>query len=88
MLAIPRVYKGNVNTSLIKAGELFKQAVRENCPALVVVHNHPSGDLTFSPKALIRGRPMCLPLHKLIVGQQCYISIRERGRVLIKCRSW
>ena len=37
VLAVPRVYKGNVNTSLIKVGEFFKEAVRENCPALVTV---------------------------------------------------
>ncbi|MCK4697985.1 MAG: DNA repair protein RadC, partial [Dehalococcoidia bacterium] len=42
VISIPDVYKGNVNTSLIRPSELFREAVRENCPAIIVVHNHPS----------------------------------------------
>jgi len=37
VIAIPGVYKGSVNTSLIRIGELFREAVRQNCPALVLV---------------------------------------------------
>ena len=87
VLAIPRVYKGNVNTSLIKVGELFKEAVRENCPALVVVHNHPSGDPTPSPEDIKvteqivkAGKLLDIEvLDHLIIGQQRYISLKERG---------
>ncbi len=49
VLSIPQLYKGSVNTSQVRVSELFRDAVRENCPALVVVHNHPSGDPTPSP---------------------------------------
>jgi len=87
VLAVPRVYKGNVNTSLIKVGELFKEAVRENCPALVVVHNHPSGDPTPSPEDIKvteqivkAGKLLDIEvLDHLIIGQQRYISLKERG---------
>ncbi len=44
IVTISEVYKGNVSASLIRASELFREAVRENCPAIIVVHNHPSGD--------------------------------------------
>ncbi len=50
VISIPEVYKGNVNTSLIRPSELFREAVRENCPAIIVVHNHPSGDPDPSPE--------------------------------------
>jgi DNA repair protein RadC len=87
VLAIPRVYKGNVNTSLIKVGELFKEAVRENCPALVVVHNHPSGDPTPSPEDIKvteqivkAGKLLDIEvLDHVIIGQQRYISLKEIG---------
>ena len=87
VLAVPCVYKGNVNTSLIKVGELFKEAVRENCPALVVVHNHPSGDPTPSPEDIKvteqivkAGKLLDIEvLDHLIIGQQRYISLKERG---------
>ncbi len=87
VLAISRVYKGNVNTSLIKVGELFREAVRENCPALVVVHNHPSGDPTPSPED-IKVTEQIVKVGKLldievldhiIIGPQRYISLKERG---------
>ena len=87
VLAVTRVYKGNVNTSLIKVGELFKEAVRENCPALVVVHNHPSGDPTPSPEDIKvteqivkAGKLLDIEvLDHLIIGHQRYISLKERG---------
>jgi len=43
------VYKGSVNSSQVRVGELFKEAVRKNASAIVVIHNHPSGDPTPSP---------------------------------------
>lgn len=49
VLAMRTVYVGNLNTSLVRVGELFRAAVLANCAAVVVVHNHPSGDPTPSP---------------------------------------
>lgn len=44
VLEIVEIYKGSVNSSQIHVGEIFKAAIRRNAPALIVVHNHPSGD--------------------------------------------
>ena len=41
--AISTVYIGSLNASLIRVGEVFKEAVRRNSAALIVAHNHPSG---------------------------------------------
>jgi DNA repair protein RadC len=87
VLAIPEVYKGSVHTSLIRVGEIFRQAIRENCPAIVVVHNHPSGDPTPSPddievtKQMVEaGKLLDIDvLDHLIIGQKNYVSLRERG---------
>ena len=46
VLEIVEIYKGSVNSSQIHVGEIFKAAIRRNAPALIVVHNHPSGDPT------------------------------------------
>ena len=43
VLDIVEVYKGSVNSSQVRVGELFKLAVRRNSSAIIVVHNHPSG---------------------------------------------
>ncbi len=49
VLEIVEVYKGSVNSSQVRVGELFKDAIRINASAIIVVHNHPSGDPTPSP---------------------------------------
>jgi DNA repair protein RadC len=49
VLEIVEVYKGSVSSSQIRIGEVFKEAIRKNASALVVIHNHPSGDPTPSP---------------------------------------
>ncbi len=87
VLGITEVYKGNVNTSLIRAGELFREAVRENCPAIIVVHNHPSGDPTPSPEdgkiteqIVEAGKLLNIEvLDHIVIGQQNYVSLREKG---------
>ena len=87
VLAISQVYKGSVSTSLIRVSELFREAVRENCPALVVVHNHPSGDPTPSPEDIKiteqivkAGKLLDIEvLDHLIIGHQRYVSLKERG---------
>jgi len=87
VLAVSQVYKGSVNTSLIRVSELFREAVRENCPALVVVHNHPSGDPTPSPEDIKiteqivkAGKLLDIEvLDHLIIGHQRYVSLKERG---------
>ena len=43
-------YQGTVNSSVLRAAEVYRPAVIRNCPAVIVCHNHPSGDPTPSPK--------------------------------------
>lgn len=33
----------NLNTSLIRVGEVFREAVKVNAAGLIIAHNHPSG---------------------------------------------
>ena len=42
-------YVGNVSASLVRVGELFRDAVRLDAAGVILVHNHPSGDPTPSP---------------------------------------
>ena len=46
VLATSEVYRGSVHTAVVRIGELFREALRQNAPAIVLVHNHPSGDPT------------------------------------------
>jgi DNA repair protein RadC len=44
--AISRISDGSLNSSIIRVGEVFRDAVREQAAAIVLAHNHPSGDTT------------------------------------------
>ena len=46
VLGTSEVYRGSVHTAVVRIGELFREALRQNAPAIVLVHNHPSGDPT------------------------------------------
>jgi DNA repair protein RadC len=37
------LYVGSLNASYIRVGEVFRDAVKRNCAAIIAVHNHPSG---------------------------------------------
>jgi DNA repair protein RadC len=43
VLETVEIYKGSVNSSQVRVGEVFKEAIRKNASALIVIHNHPSG---------------------------------------------
>jgi DNA repair protein RadC len=84
---ISTVYVGSLNTSLIRVGEIFKEALKKNSAALIVVHNHPSGDPTPSPEDVLVTREIVAAgqlldievLDHLVIGHGRYISLRERG---------
>ena len=43
-------YQGTVNSSVLRAAEIYRPAVIRNCPGVIICHNHPSGDPTPSPE--------------------------------------
>lgn len=46
VLATRTVYQGSANQAIVRVGELFRDAIRHAAVAVVLVHNHPSGDPT------------------------------------------
>ena len=87
VIRIEEVYRGSLNASQVRVGELFKSAVKRSAASLIVVHNHPSGDPTPSPddiaitRAIIQaGKLLDIEvLDHLIVGRGRFVSLKERG---------
>ena len=87
VLRVATVYQGNLSASLVRIGELFRDAVRLNAAGVILVHNHPSGDPTPSPddlhltaEALAAGRLLDIALlDHLVIGHDAYVSMRDRG---------
>jgi DNA repair protein RadC len=81
------LYKGSLNTSLVRIGEVFRGAVRRNCAAVIVAHNHPSGDPTPSPEDIALTRRLVDAgkllevdvLDHVIIGHNRFVSLRERS---------
>ena len=86
VLATHEIYKGNVNSAVIRVSEVLRPAVRENCPNVILVHNHPSGDPTPSPEDILVTRQIrtCAEmmdielLDHVVIGNQRFVSLKER----------
>ena len=87
VMRIVEVYKGSLDTSLVRVGELFREAIRHNAAGIIVAHNHPSGDPSPSPEDLVltrmvveAGRLLSIAVvDHLVIGQQRFVSLKERG---------
>lgn len=87
VIDVVKVYQGSVNASLIRIGELFRGAIKRNCPAIIIAHNHPSGDPTPSPEDVRvthqiadAGKLLDIEvLDHLVIGNQRFVSLKERG---------
>jgi DNA repair protein RadC len=87
LIRVREVYRGSLTTSLIRTGEVFRDAIRANAAGMIVVHNHPSGDPSPSPEDLAvtrnlveAGRLLDIPvLDHLVIGRGRFVSMREQG---------
>jgi len=81
------VTRGTLDASLISPREVFRLAVVEGAAAVILVHNHPSGDPSPSPNdwAVTRqiaeaGRTLGIPvLDHVILGEGRFTSLAEEG---------
>jgi DNA repair protein RadC len=78
---------GTLNSTIVEPRDLFREAVQESAAAVVVFHNHPSGDPTPSPDdreltARLRASGIVLGvdvLDHIILGDARHYSFKERG---------
>lgn len=82
------MYQGTVNSSVIRAAEVFRPAVVRNCPAVIACHNHPSGDPQPSPEDIQVTEQLVAAaklldvelVDHLIIGEGKYRSLKEKLR--------
>ncbi len=87
VIDIIHLYKGSLNSSQVRVGEVFKAAITRSAAATIVVHNHPSGDPTPSPddvavtRAIVQaGKLLDIDVldHVIVAGPR-FVSLKERG---------
>jgi len=87
VLDIATIYRGSLNTSVVRIGEVFRPAVEAPAAAVIVAHNHPSGDPSPSPEDVNVTRQIVQAgklldielLDHLIIGNGIFVSLKERG---------
>lgn len=81
------VTRGILDASVVHPREVFRAAITESAAAVILVHNHPSGDPTPSPEdravtaqLAAAGRTLGIPvLDHVIVGDGRFVSFVEAG---------
>ena len=81
------VYRGSLNTSVVRVGEIFRPAIEAPAAAIIVAHNHPSSDPSPSPEDVHVTRQIVQAgklldidvLDHLVIGAGTYVSLKERG---------
>jgi DNA repair protein RadC len=88
VLDVCLVYQGGLNATVIRLADCFREAVRAGAAALVLVHNHPSGDPTPSPEDVALTKEAAKAgdllgievLDHIVVGREgAHASLRQRG---------
>ncbi len=85
--AIKTIYQGSVNQAQVRIAEVFREPIRINAIAIIIVHNHPSGDPTPSAADIALTAELARAgemldidlLDHLIVGQGRHVSLRRLG---------
>jgi len=81
------VYRGSLNSAMVRISEILRPAIRANAAAMIVAHNHPSSDPAPSPedvrvtKAIVEaGELLDIDvLDHLIIGRNRFVSMKSKG---------
>lgn len=81
------VAKGTVNQVSLRAAEVLRTAVIINAPAVIIIHNHPSGissasdaDINFTKKIVEAGKLLSIDvLDHVIIGESDFYSLKANG---------
>ena len=87
VLKTPVISVGSLNASIVHPRELFREAINASAAAVILAHNHPSGDPAPSPedvsltrKLVDAGKLLDIPvLDHIVLGDGKYISFKEKG---------
>ena len=86
VMSLTKLYQGSVNSSQVRVAEIFRQAIVDNAPSILIAHNHPSGDPTPSPEDINVTRSIIQAgklldisvLDHIVVVQDRFVSLKER----------
>ncbi len=87
VIGVELVYQGGINATSIRIADCFREAVAKGAAAVVLMHNHPSGDPSPSPQDVHLTQEVARVgellgielLDHVVIGRQGHVSLREQG---------
>jgi DNA repair protein RadC len=87
LISVEHLYKGSLNSSSVRVGELFRPAIQRSAASIIVAHNHPSGDPAPSTEDIVLTRAVVQAgklldidvLDHVVIGKMKFVSMKERG---------
>jgi DNA repair protein RadC len=83
------ISEGSIDQSAVHVREVVKRAMELGSAAIILVHNHPSGDpapsrqdIALTQQIIEAGRPLGVSLHDhVIIGTKGHVSLRAQGLI-------
>lgn len=80
---------GNVRSVSMRVGELFREPVVLDATAVIITHNHPSGDakpstmdIKLTREIMAAGKVLGIDVKDhVVIGQNSYVSLRREGHM-------
>ena len=87
LIGFSQISVGGLAASIVEPRQVFKVAILANAAAIILAHQHPSGnpepsreDIRITRQLVEAGKLMGVPVHDhLIIAENGYVSLAERG---------
>ncbi len=87
IISVMDISIGNLNSSIVHPREVFIEAIKHSSASIILCHNHPSGDPTPSKEdiSITKRLNECgnllgiQVLDHIIIGNEAYVSLKEKG---------
>ena len=87
LMRIVTVTKGSTNSSYVEVKDIFKDAIKSNASKIILVHNHPSGqvdpsdaDIALTERVKIAGELLSIELvDHVIIGNGVFASLKRKN---------
>ena len=89
VLCLEKLAQGSLVSTIVQPSEVFQVAMMHKAAALILAHNHPSGDpkpsaadISFTDRVVKAGTIMGIPvIDHIVIGDGRYFSFRENGYI-------
>ena len=87
VIAVSDISIGSISASIVHPREVFKEALARSAAAIIIAHNHPSGDpspsredINVTQRLAKAGKVMDIPLlDHIVLGDNRFVSLKEKG---------